>query len=369
MKSVLILANHDVGLYNFRAELIERLIREGIDVRFSVPFGEKVILLEQLGAVYHPVELNRRGKNPLQDLRLLAYYLKLIRSVKPCAVLTYTAKPNIYGGLACRMMDVPQLANITGLGSELQQNGGTAKLLRFLYWVGLHKAQRVFFQNETNHWYFLSHGLANASQAAILPGSGVNTERYRLLKGKTFSDTGSARFLYISRIMRDKGIKELLTAAVGIKAQHPETRFELLGFYESDEYRSEIESLQNQGIIDAVTFSSDTRIQMRDADCVVLPSYHEGMSNVLLEAAASGIPVITTDIPGCREAVVDGLSGYLCNVKDAEDLQAKMEQFIGLTAEEKAAMGIAGRKLMVERFDRNIVIDAYLQSIHEVPYK
>lgn len=373
MKKILILANHDMGLYNFRFELIQHLIQQGFEVHFSVPVGSKVPLLEGLSAIYHPTEMNRRGKNLFQDISLFTFYLKLIRSLKPVVILSYTAKPNIYGGIASSVLGVPQLANITGLGSELQGNGKSANLLRYLYRIGLRKTRAVFFQNSSNMKYFMEHGLLNAKpltkntqRPVTLPGSGVNTDRFKPLEGKVFSDTGSARFLFISRIMQDKGIEEFIAAAKSVKVQYPACQFDILGFYESDTYRKEIESLQKQGVIHSVMLSEDTRIQMADADCVVLPSYHEGMSNVLLEAASSGLSVIATDIPGCREAVLDGVSGYLCVKKDAESLGQQMVRLISRSADEKCAMGLAGRKLMVEQFDRRVVIAAYMREIQEI---
>ncbi len=373
MKSVLILANHDVGLYNFRAELIEQLIQQGFDVHFSVPFGEKVHLIEKMGAIYHPAVINRRGRNPLQDLALFFHYLGLIRSLRPSAVLTYTAKANIYGGMACRITGVSQLANITGLGSELSRDGRVASLLRWLYRVGLSKSHTIFFQNESNKLYFLQRGLINARatgagrpQVMVLPGSGVDVERFRPDPHKEFSDIGKARFLFISRIMKDKGIEEFLDASEKVKRLFPESQMDILGFYESEEYRKRVETLQAQGVIGDVIFSDDTRVEMHQADCVVLPSYHEGMSNVLLEAAASGLPIITSDIPGCREAVIDGCSGYLSEVRDANQLQDRMIRIIHQNSAAKQAMGTAGRKWMMEKFDRNQVIDAYMKCLENI---
>lgn len=366
MKKILILANHDVGLYNFRMELIERLIREGFEVHFSVPDGSKVSLIEAVGAVFHPTSLNRRGKNPLQDLGLLWFYVRLIRHIRPGVVLTYTAKPNIYGGMACKMLRVPQLANITGLGSELHGNGKAAVLLRHLYRVGLKRAKTVFFQNVRDRDYFTENRLLFNQDTVVLPGSGVNLERFNPLEEKTFSSAGKASFLFISRIMKDKGIEEFLDAACRVKAEYPACTFTILGFHEGDTYKVRIEKLLEEGVLKSVSFSEDTRLQMADADCVVLPSWHEGMSNVLLEASASGLPIITNDIPGCREAVVEGVSGLLCVAKDTASLVDNLERFVRLSSEEKETMGEAGRRLMEERFDRNRVIEAYVEHISKV---
>ncbi len=366
MKRVLILANHDVGLFNFRAELLERLIHQGFDVHFSVPDGEKVPMLEAMGGVFHPTVMNRRGKNLFQDLLLLRFYLRLIHKLGPTVVLSYTAKPNIYGGVACQITKTLQLANITGLGSELHGNWLTARILRTLYRIGIRKAHGVFFQNEANRQYFLEHQLLSSCKlqsVKVLPGSGVNTDRFTPNEAHEFSEKGLSRFLFISRIMKDKGIEEFLAAAESVKSRYPLATFDILGFYESETYRNRVESMVSRGIINSVGFSQDTRNEMKTVDCVVLPSHHEGMSNVLLEAAASGIPIITTNIPGCREAVLDGVSGYLCNARDSQDLTEQMVRFIVLGAIEKKAMGASGRKLMLERFDRQFIIDEYMKDI------
>lgn len=363
MDKILILANHDVGLYNFRLELIQLLIQEGYEVHFSVPMGSKVSLIVETGAIHHPTVMNRRGKNPVQDLGLLWHYIGLIKRIRPAAVLTYTAKPNIYGGMACAMLRVKQLANITGLGSELHGNGKAAVLLRRLYRTGLRQAKTVFFQNERDLAYFTEHGLLAGQEAVVLPGSGVNLDRFALFPGKAFSPAGRARFLFISRIMQDKGIEEFLGAACSIKRAYPDSRFTILGFFEGEAFRSRIQELLGDGVLEAVLFSEDTRVQMTQADCVVHPSWHEGMSNVLLEAAASGLPVICSDIPGCHEAVVDGASGLLHPVKSEEALAACMMRYIAYPAAEKQAMGLAGRRHMEALFDRQVVIECYMKRL------
>lgn len=370
MVKILILANHDIGLYNFRAELLQRLIDEGYSVHFSVPSGKRVPLIEAMGAVYHKTRINRRGKNPFQDMALLACYLKLIIHLRPAAVLTYTAKPNTYGGIACRLTRVPHLANITGLGSELHRKGYMARIMGWLYRVSLRTTRVIFFQNNSDLEYFIDQkiinqniSLNNSPKLHVLPGSGVNLERFTPDPAKQFSDTGMARFLFIGRIMKDKGIAEFLEAVEVIKSRYPSTQFEILGFYESEAFKFQIESMQNQGLIQSVILSEDIRRQLKTTDCVVLPSHHEGMSNVILEAASSGVPVITTDIPGCREAIINGETGYLCVARNAGHLAEQMERFINLDSDSKRALGRGGRVLMEERFNRKIVIDAYLREL------
>lgn len=364
-KSILILANHDLGLYNFRIELIQQFINEGYKVFISVPDGEKISLIEELGAIHIPVRMNRRGINILEDSRLLFHYFAEIRSIKPDVLITYTIKPCVYGGIISRVLKIRLLAAITGLGSGLYRDGIAACILRRLYKLGLANAKTVFFENAENMQYFKTHQLIdfNKSRAVLLPGAGVNIEKFRPDANRSFSDVGKGKFVFIGRIMKEKGIEEFLGAAELVKSEYPQVKFDIVGFYETHTYRVRIDELQSAGVIDSVIRSDDTRTQMKSADCVVLPSYHEGMSNVLLEAASSGIPIITSDIAGCRESVIDGKSGFLCNVGDAVQLSERMIQYLNLTAEARMEMGNLGRELMRNNFDRTLVSKAYHQEI------
>lgn len=370
-RSILIFVNHDGSLFNFRIEIIRMLIEEGYSVHFSVPYGPKVPLIKMEGAIFHSSPLQRRSKNPLDDLQLLAHYCHLIRLIKPAVVLSYTSKANIYGGIACRLFRTPQIANITGIGTELYKRNLIGRILSRLYSIGLQKTGYVVFQNEANLKYFYENKILEAtpetrSRCVLLPGSGVNISKFFPDENKRFQPAQRAHFVFIGRIMRDKGIEEFLTAAERIKEIRAESRFSIIGFYEEDAYKPIVESLISRGIIDYVGHSEDTRIQMREADCLVLPSYHEGLSNVVLEAASSGLPVVTSDIPGCREAVMDGESGILVKVKDVESLVKAMLKICDLTEDQKGSMGMCGRNHVVEHFNRDNVVEFYKEKIERL---
>jgi galacturonosyltransferase len=360
MKKILIIGNNDVGLHNFRKELIERLISDGFHVFFSVPYGEKVEILKQTGAEYYPIEINRRGTNIKEEYILFREYRKLITNIRPDVVLTYTIKPNIYGGIAAKRAHIPCIATITGLGTSFQTNGWKAGLIIALYKYGISKNRAVFFQNKSNLEFFVKQGLVQNNSAVVVPGSGVNTDYF--YPSPVPHDT--INFLFVARIMREKGIEEFLEAAQKIKSKYHDTRFQLLGYYEEEIYRKKVEELASKSIIEYLGISSDTRREMAQADCIVLPSFYpEGMSNVLLEGAAMGLPLITTENHGCRETVVDGVSGFLCKPRDAAGLTESLERFLALSPEERREMGLRGREKVVNEFDRRIVVERYMEVI------
>ena len=357
-KKILILANSSSGLLEFRGELITALKEKGYDVAASLPELEEKGRLEALGCRVIHTPFARKGTDPIKDYQLFCTYKRLIREEAPAAVLTYTIKPNIYGGMASGALKVPCLANITGLGSALENPGLLGKLTAFLYRLGLKKDAAVFVQNPSNREFVLRKGLASEKQVQLLPGSGVNLEKFSVTELP--EETG---FLFISRVMKEKGIEEYLKAARKLKAEQPQLKFTILGACEED-YSEMLTNLVKKGVIEYPGKVPDTRPYLEKAQCQVHPSfYSEGMSNVCLEAAASGRAVITTDHPGCRETVLDGASGYLVKPKDADSLEDAMRRFLALSKEEKQAMGLAGRKHMEEHFDRQIVINRYLEAI------
>lgn len=362
MKRVLLISNHGGGFYNFKKELIEKLLAIGFEVHFAVPFDEKVKRLEALGAVFHKIDIDRRGINPVKDLILLNQFRGLIKTVEPGILVLHTIKPNIYASMLARVYKIPYLNNITGLGSALQQNSKMAKLLRFLYRKSLAGSSGIFFENSGNRDYFLKYRIARQEKYILVPGAGVNIEHFKNEKRET-KGVDFTTFLFIGRIMKEKGIDEFFEAAAHIKEKDSNVKFQVVGFYDEPEYESKVRELADRSMIEFLGLSSDTRVEMSLADCIVLPSYHEGMSNVLLEGAAMGLPLITTDIPGCREAVEDGKSGFLCKAKDSESLIDAMERFLALSPAERNDMGRAGREKIEREFDRNIVVNRYIQSI------
>ena len=361
MKRILILANNDVGLYKFRKELIEELLKN-YKVYISLPYGEFVPELIKLGCDFFDTKINRRGINPIADFKLMLEYRNILKKIKPDVVLTYTIKPNVYGGMMCRFMNVPYIANITGLGTAVENDGALQKLTLFLYKMGLKKASCVFFQNKENADFFNMKGIIKGKQK-LIPGSGVNLEHYQVL---SYPNDEVINFMFISRVMKQKGIDQYLDAARFIKSKYPNTEFHILGFCE-DAYEDKINEMQNEGIIQYHGMQNDVREFHKISHCTIHPTYYpEGMSNVLLESAACGRPIITTNRSGCKEIVDDGINGFIVEEQNSKDLIDKIEKFLNLSYEEKRQMGLAGRKKVEKEFDRKIVIDAYMKEIKKL---
>lgn len=361
-KRVLILGNSGLVVFGMRGELIQRLVKDGFSVITSFPsgiLGEGDVLAKEYGCTYMETSIDRRGTNIFRDAALLHSYIKLIKKVKPDVVLTYTVKCSIYGGIACRLMKIPYLVNITGLGKGLAEGGMKQKLLIMLYKLAVRSAQCVFFQNQSDRQFFAEHRI-HYRKDDLLPGSGVNLEKYTPIP---YPEDDRIIFTYIARVMKTKGIDEFLEAARTIKQKHPNTEFHICGFYE-DDYKDIIEDAQKQGIVTYHGQVSDVRPYEAISHCIVLPTYHpEGISNVLLEAAACARPIITTNRHGCKETVDDGVNGYLIREKDSQDLIQKMRQFMNLSREERKAMGLAGRAKVEREFDRQIVVQKYIEEI------
>lgn len=358
---VLILANKDEGLFQFRAELIEKLARDGHKVFFCVPNGEFVSEIEKLGATFIACPfLSRRGTNPVDDLKLIRFYRKTLKEVQPDIVFTYTIKPNVYGGILCGRLGIPYLVNVTGLGTAVENEGPLQKLTLRLYKLGLKKSQVVFFQNEANRDFMLSKGVV-AGRCELLPGSGVNLQRFQVLDYP--EDDGTTRFFYFARVMREKGIEEYLEAAKQIRSKYPHTEFHVCGSCE-DEYRGSLEACEKGGVVIYHGSVKDVREMHAVSSCTVHPTFYpEGMSNVLLESCACGRPIITTNRPGCREVVDDGVNGFVVKQRDAEDLISKIENFLALPYAEKREMGLNGRRKVERKFDRQIIVERYLKEM------
>lgn len=361
MAKILILANNDLGLYKFRKELIYELAKEN-DVFISLPNGNLVSKLEELGCKFLETPLSRRGMNPLADLKLLKKYRQILRDNQPDVVLTYTIKPNIYGGLACQLEKVPYLSNITGLGTAVENKGLLQKITSFLYKLALKKSKCVFFQNEENLNFFKENNMYSGNKR-LIPGSGVNLNEYSLLKYPT---DNIVRFLFIARVMKEKGIDQYLKAAQFIKNKYPKTEFHILGFCEQD-YKEKLNDFHAKGIIVYHGLQNDIIPFHAQSSCTIHPTYYpEGMSNVLLESAALGRPIITTDKSGCKEIIENGKNGYLIRQRSSSDLIEKIEDFISLSYEEKEKMGLSGRVKIEKEFNREIVIKVYLDEIKKI---
>lgn len=359
MKRILILANFDVGLYKFRKELIQELLNQGNEVYISLPDGEFVRNLEKMGCKFVDTSVDRRGINPKTDAKLMFFYRKLIKKLHPDMVIAYTIKPNIYGGLMCRMLRVPYAVNITGLGTAFQSESMVKKIVIFLYKIALKKAKVVFFENIGNKQTFLDLHILKEEQICVLNGAGVNLAEYPFSEYPSGRET---RFLFIGRVMKEKGVDELFEAAERIKQQRSDVFFYVVGPLE-DDYKSRLEELIQKGVIVYHGYQKDVKPFIERCHCFVLPSYHEGMANTLLEAGAMGRPLITSNIHGCLEAVEEGRNGYLSEIKNVKKLLEQMEKFLELSYEEKKEMGQASREVVQERFDKKKVVGKTIREI------
>lgn len=360
MKKILILANSASGLYDFRNELILGLL-EKYEVHIALPDAQKVPELAAEGCTIHHTPIDRRGMNPKTDFKLMVQYSKLMKTLKPDCVLTYTIKPNIYGNLCCRKQKIPYIVNITGLGSAFENGGLIQKLVVFLYRNALKKANCIFFQNDTNRAIMEGFGIKGKS-SRLVPGSGVNLDRH-VFEEYPLREAPMI-FLYVGRIMKEKGADELLYAARKIHTVYPEVCFELVGYYE-DDYKEIIEQYEREGILKLTGYQKEIHPYYQKASAVIMPSYHEGMSNVILEASATGRPVLASNIPGCMEGFEDGVTGIGFEARNSEALYEAICKFIQLGYEQRKEMGKSARAKMERDFDRKKVVEAYMDEIEK----
>lgn len=358
MAKIVLLSNHHVYTYNFRKEIIQALLNEGHDVHLVLPYGEKVDNLIEMGCTFTNISLDRHGTNVFEEIKLLRSYYNIIKKENPDCIISYTIKPNIYGGIVSKYLKIPFIPNVTGLGSALENPGVLQKLSIQLYKYSFSSIESLFFQNTKNKQFFIDNNITSAKHK-ILPGSGINLEQFNVLK---YPESTTINFIFISRIMKDKGIDHYLEAAKYIKNKYSNVNFHICGFSEED-YENTLEKLHNDGTIVYHGMVDDVTDILQYMDCIVHPSYHEGMSNVLLEAAASGRPIIASDIPGCRETFDEGISGFSFPKKDTQGLIDSIEKIIDLDNKKREQMGLAGREKMEKEFDRQIVVEKYINEI------
>lgn len=357
---ILLLSNSGEGIYRFRKELLQTLVLNN-EVFVSVPENQYNPKIEDIGCKIIVTEVDRRGTNIVKDLSLISHYKKIIKTVQPDVVLTYTIKPNIYGGYVCRKYKIPYLCNITGLGSALENEGILQVITSNMYKFALKKAYKVFFQNEASKDFMRKLGIVKDNYVMI-PGSGVNLEQYTV---KKYPEDKTIEFVFVGRIMKEKGFDQYVEAARYIRSKYPETRFNICGFYEDD-----YAQIMNELIEDDIVVYHGAIENMVDMynkiHCTIHPTYYpEGMSNVLLESLACGRPIITTDRPGCKEIIEDGINGFIVRQKDSQDLIEKIEKFLSLSNKQRAQLGLNGRKKVEQQFDRNIVVNKYIEAINE----
>ena len=359
---ILILANSDIGLYKFRKELIEALLSLKHEVYISLPQGEFIDRLVEMGCHFIETKISRHGVNPITDFLLYRKYKSMLKEIKPDIVFSYTIKPNVYGGMACQAYKVPYIVNVTGLGSAIQ-NGGIIQIISlFLYKIALRKAKMVFLQNNDNKEFLVSRKIIE-NKYCVLPGSGVNLQEYNVLP---YPETTDVNFVFIARIMKEKGIEQYIEAAKYIRKKYKNVHFHVYGSCE-EEYENKFNEYLKDKIIVYHGSVNDIISVHKESSCTIHPSYYpEGLSNVLLESAACGRPIITTNHTGCREVVKDGVNGYLVKINNTKDLIEKIELFLHLSIAERRNMGLQGRKLVEEKYDRQIIIDHYLNEIHHL---
>lgn len=355
---ILIITNHSYMLYQFRRELICELMKEN-EVVLSMPFVGHEGDFMKMGLRCIDTSLERRSTNPITDLKLFISYLQILRQEKPDMVITYSIKPNVYGGIACQIKRIPYYVNVQGLGTAFQKKR-LARIVTIMYRMALNKAETVFFENEENADLFRRKHIVSPEKIVALKGAGINLEHYEYVP---YPQSDCIRFLFVGRIMKEKGVDELFYAARRLKKEFKD-RFalDIVGFFE-DAYKEEVNRLQQEGVITFRGFQKDVRPYYGSCSCVVLPSYHEGMSNVLLEGAAVGRPLITSDIPGCREAVEDGRNGFLCEVKSGESLYRAMKKFLEIPYLHREEMARLGRARMQEQFDKKVIVDRTVGKI------
>ncbi len=366
-KKIIICLNTSWNIFNFRLNLARSLKKAGYDVILVAPYDKYSETLKQ-EFEYHNIFMNNKGTNPKEDIKTLIEFYKLYKAIKPDIVLNYTIKPNIYGNIACSLLSIKTINNISGLGTVFIKESLITKIVKSLYKYSLGKSSKVFFQNNDDKQLFIMNKLVQQNKCDLLPGSGIDTNKFSPLEYKKSDNI--FRFLLIARMLWDKGIAEYVQAAKIIKQKYPAVEFQLLGSLDAINTtaisKEQIESWIENRLVTYLGVTDDVKEYIKKADCIVLPSYREGTPRTLLESASMAKPLISTDVPGCRDVVDDWINGFLCEIKNAEDLANKMEKMINLNLEERIAMGKAGREKMIKEFDESIVISKYLENIKEL---
>lgn len=368
-KKIVMSVNTAWNVHNFRAGLVKALARQGYDVMVMAPDDEYSRRLAPLGCRFKMLSMDNNGTSPGRDLALLVKYWRVFQSVRPFVYLGYTIKPNVYGSIAAHGLDIPVINNIAGLGTTFINRSPLTCLVKRLYRTSLRRSNRVFFQNADDRNLFVQAGLAQAGVADVLPGSGIDLKHFLPIPLAPLQGRGF-RFLLVARMLKDKGVEEFAAAAEIVRHILPAVQFQLLGPVDANNPNSipleRIRQWEKTGLIRYLNETDDVRPFMADADCLVLPSYREGVPHSLLEAAAIGRPIITTDVVGCKDVVDHDVNGLLCKVKNPMDLAEKMIQMVELPLGRRLEMGAQGRKKAISEFDENIVIGKYLNAIAQL---
>ena len=368
-KTIVISSNYAWTVYNFRMPLIRRLKSEGYRVAVLTQFdGYEKKIVKEVDEI-KPLFISRTGVNPFLDILTILDFVKYFLRLKPDFLLSFTIKPVIFGSIASKLTNVKSIVTITGLGTTFITNTWITKVVRILYRFALSSVSSIFFQNIADKYLFVNQKLVDIQVCRLMPGSGLDLDKFSYTEPR---DANDMVFLLIARMLWDKGIAEFVDAAGAIKERYPNTRFQLLGPLGVENRtsipRSKMAEWQRNGFIEYLGETSDVASYIQKACCVVLPSYREGTSRVLLEAAASGRPIIATDVPGCREVVTDGITGFLCEPRDYVSLSKKMELMLNLSFEKRSMMGVRGREKVENEFNQDIVCDLYIKAIRDAKF-
>ena len=365
MKRILLVANTSWYLHNFRLGLINFLLSRQYEVSTLAPEDKYSDNLRKLGCHHIHLEMDNKGLNPIRDLMMKKRLSERYKEINSDLILHYTIKPVIYGSMAASNLGIPFVNNITGLGTIFIKRNWVPWLVKRLYRTSQKNANHVFFQNADDKELFSREKLIpeNVPQE-IIPGTGIDTDHFNV---RPYPEGNPVTFLLIARVLWDKGVGEFVEAARQLRLEFSDVRFQLLGFLDvlnrTAISRRQMQIWTEQGIIDYLGETDDVRSYISNADCVVLPSYREGLPRTLLEAASMGRPIIAADVTGCREVVDHGVNGYLCKAKDASDLSKKMKDMIKLSIDERREMGLRGRKKMEENFDEKIIVQTIVNRI------
>lgn len=364
MSRILILANDYKTLANFRLELLERLIADQHEVVLSLPADERNSLFEEMGCKIVSVPITRHGTNPLKEIKLIKAYKRIMSEIRPDCVLTFTVKPNIYGSIAAASKNIPYINNVTGLGSVMQSESLLKKLMLRLQKYAYRKSACVFFQNQGNLNYFVSKGIVKKN-ANLIPGSGVNLKLHRFSEYP--SEEEFVEFAIVSRLRQDKGFDEFFAMVDRLLPCHSNIRFHIVGWVEEDRYQEKLKAYENEPRMIYHGELTQTQVHdvIRDCHCLIHPSHHEGMANVLMEAASAGRPTLVSDIHGCKEGVEDGVTGYVFKVQSVDAMCDAVERYLAQSKSDHEKMGKAARLKMEHEFDREIVIQKYLYQIEQ----
>lgn len=356
------------SIYNFRVPLLKALQKEGFEIHTVANKDAYANKLEVEGFCYHEINLNNNTTNPFEDLRTIYDYYKIYKKIKPAIICHNAIKPTIYGTIAASMLGIPTLNNISGLGTLFIKKSISTRIAKWLYRYSQKRATTVFFQNKDDLNLFVNNNLIKKSKCQLIPGSGVNTNKFKPVEKR--QQKASFQFLFVGRLLYDKGIREYVEAAKMLKSKYPKVTFAILGpLYKNNATAISQETLDDWIAEKYISYLGQTDAVeqvLKNVHCVVLPSYREGLSKVLIEASSMGLPIVTTNVPGCRDVVIDNKTGFLCEAKNSKDLVLNMEKMLLLPTEKREYMGEEARKRALEIFDEKLIIKQYKKVIHAI---